>query len=88
MGVFGDRFIATPEIGVGLSESERKLRLGWRLGLARREGNVSLDLELEATQRESVNGDRVPERARIRVRLSLEPFTSATCGVDLASRCQ
>ena len=59
--VFGGRFIGTPEIGLGLSDTDRELKLGWRLGLARREGNVSMDLELEATRRESANDDREPE---------------------------
>ena len=61
--VFGDRFIGTPEIGLGLSDTDRELKLGWRLGLARRGGNVSMDLELEATRRESANDDREPEQA-------------------------
>ena len=58
VGVFGGRLVGTPEIGFGLSQSERELRLGWRLGLARSEGNVSLGLEVEATRRESMNDDR------------------------------
>ena len=67
---FGGGFTWTPEIGLGLSDSERDYRLGWRLGLARREGNVSLDLELETIRRESVNDDRKPGHgAGIRFRL-------------------
>ena len=31
---FADRFTATPELGLGLSDSERDYRLGWRLELA------------------------------------------------------
>ena len=54
----------------GLSQSDRELRLGWRLGLARSEDNVSLDLELEATRRESVNDDREPEHG-VGLRLSV-----------------
>ena len=61
--VFGARFTGTPEIGLGLSDTDRELKLGWRLGLARSEGNVSMDLELEATRRESANDDREPEQA-------------------------
>ena len=61
--VFGGRFTGTPKIGLGLSDTDRELKLGWRLGLARREGNVSMDLELEATRRESANDDREPEQA-------------------------
>ena len=69
--VFGDRLIGTPEIGLGLSDSDRELRLGWRLGLARRQERVSLDLELEATRRQRVNDDREPEHGiglRLRAR--------------------
>ena len=59
--VFGGRFIATPAVGVGLSDAGRELRVGWGVGLARREGTVSMDLEFEATRRESANDDREPE---------------------------
>ena len=61
--VFGGRFIGTPEIGLGLSDTDREIKLGWRLGLARREDNVSMDLELEATRRESADDERKPEQA-------------------------
>ena len=61
LAAFGGRFTGTPEVGLALSDTERELRLGWKLGLARREGNVSFDLELEATRRERVDGDRDPE---------------------------
>ena len=59
--VLGGRFIGTPQIGLGLSDSGRELKLGWRLGLARRAGNLSFDLNLKATRRESANDDRAPE---------------------------
>ena len=55
-GVFGDRFTATPQMGLGLSDSHRELSLGWRLGLAR-SGPVSMALGLEATRREAANDD-------------------------------
>ena len=67
--LFGHRFVGTPELGLGLSDSDREVRLGWRLGLARREGNVSVDLGLEATRRVSTDADREPED-RIAARLS------------------
>ena len=57
---FGDRFTATPEVGVGLSDSGRDYSLGWRLGLAQG-GPTSLELGIEATRRESANDDREPE---------------------------
>ena len=52
---FGDRFASTPELGFGLSEAARDYRLGWRL--SRGAGAGSLDLSLEATRREAVNGN-------------------------------
>ena len=61
--VFGGRFTGTPEIGFGFSDTDRELKLGWRLSHAQRKGNVSMDLELEATRRESANDDREPEQA-------------------------
>ena len=58
--VAGDRFISTPEIGVGFSDTGRDYRLGWSLGLARQD-RASLNLSLEGTRRESVDDDRKPE---------------------------
>ena len=31
MSLFGDRFTGTPNIGVGMSDTEREYRMGWRL---------------------------------------------------------
>ena len=50
----GDGFTATPEIGFGLSDSQRDYSLGWRLGLAQ-SGPAALELRLDGTRRESVN---------------------------------
>ena len=55
-GVFGDRFTATPEAGLGFSNGHREVSLGWRLGLAR-SGPVSMALEFEARRREAANDD-------------------------------
>ena len=68
--MFGHRFVGTPELGLGLTDTGRELRLGWRLGLACGTGRVSLDLALEAARRESAKGEREPED-RIAARLSL-----------------
>ena len=68
--VAGDRFIGTPEIGVGFSDTGREYSLRWGLGLARRDRG-SLDLSLEGTRHESANGDRGPEHGiglRLRAR--------------------
>ena len=55
--VFGERFTATPEAGLGLSDSHRELSLGWRLGLVR-SGPVSMELGLTGTRREAANDER------------------------------
>ena len=68
--VLGDRFVGTPEIGVGVSDTGREVRLGWRLGLARGGERVSFTLGLEAARRESTDDDRGPED-RIAARLSM-----------------
>ena len=57
---FGDRFTSTPEIGVGLSDTGRDYRLGWRLAADARAGG-SLEFSLEATRRESANDNADPE---------------------------
>ena len=70
MPVAGDRFIGTPEMGVGSSDAGREYSLGWKLELAR-PGRVSLDLSFEGTRSESANDDREPEHGvglRLRAR--------------------
>ena len=59
-GVFGDRFTATPQAALALSDRHREVRLGWRLGLAR-SGPVSMELGLTGTRREAANDDGAPE---------------------------
>ena len=34
LGVFEGRYTATPELGLGLSDTDREVRLGWRLAWA------------------------------------------------------
>ena len=69
---FDSLFIATPEVGIELSDTEREYRLGLRLagtGYARGglglagSGGAACELTLEATQRERADGDRAPEHA-------------------------
>ena len=60
MAMFGGRFTGTPKIGVGLSDTGRDYRLGWRLGLGS-SGGTSFELGLEATRRESANDNADPE---------------------------
>ena len=57
---FGGRFTSTPEIAIGLSDTGRDYRLGWRLAADARAGG-SLELSLEATRRESANDNADPE---------------------------
>ena len=62
LGAFGDRFTATPEIGFGMSESQRDYSLAWRFVRDRRRGDIgSLEFSLEARRRESANDDTPPE---------------------------
>ena len=56
IALFGGGFTGTPHLGVGLSESGRDYRLGWRLTSARR-GDPGFEVGLEATRREAANAD-------------------------------
>ena len=65
---FGDRFTATPELGLGHTEASRDYSLGWRLGFARgRSGTGSLEMKLEATRREAANDDAAEHGIGFRV---------------------
>ena len=55
-GVFGDRFTATPGVGLGLSDGHREYRLGWWLGLVRG-GSLSMDFDLSGLRREAANDE-------------------------------
>ena len=52
---FGDRFTLTPELGLGLYDSGRDYRIGWRLTRLAETG--AFDLSFDVTRRESVNND-------------------------------
>ncbi len=55
-GVFGDRVTMTPEFDLGLSDTGRDYRLGWRLSRGSRAGETGpLELLLETTRREFAN---------------------------------
>ncbi|MDE0410036.1 MAG: SwmB domain-containing protein [Alphaproteobacteria bacterium] len=56
LAMFGERFTGTPHAGLGLSDTARELRLGWRLAPA---DGGDFELHLDAARRDSV-GD-VPE---------------------------
>ena len=50
--VFDERYTATPEVGLRLSDAERELRLGWRF-VERVSAGLAFELGLEGTRRES-----------------------------------
>ena len=52
LGILDDRWTATPELGFGLSDRDRELRLGWRLAESVSTG-LAFELGLEGTRRES-----------------------------------
>ena len=60
LGVFDDRWTATPELGLGLSDTGRELRLGWRL-TERVAAGLAFELGVEGTRRESADGHANPE---------------------------
>ena len=59
---FGGAFTGTPNLGFGLSDSARVLRLGWRLTPAAR-GDSGFEVNLDATRREAAGDDAAPENA-------------------------
>ena len=56
IALFGGGFTGTPNIGIGLSDTARDYRLGWRLTSARK-GAAGFELGLDATRREAANAD-------------------------------
>lgn len=61
MSAFGDRFTATPEVGLGVTGTGRETVLGWRLTRDRQPDDIrSLELSLEARRQESAYDDGNP----------------------------
>ena len=60
-------FMATPELGLGLSETERRYTAGWRLKL-QDDGERSLELKLDVVRREPAGTE--PSRQEIGVTLT------------------
>ena len=56
IAMFDGGFTGTPHLGVGLTETGRDYRLGWRLTSAQ-PGDPGFEIRLEATRREAVNAD-------------------------------
>ena len=67
----GDRFTATPEVAVGLSDAGRDYSLGWRLLHGGRAPDGSaLELAIEARRRESTANDSVPPEHTLGLRVT------------------
>ncbi|MDE0239183.1 MAG: hypothetical protein OXQ84_03135, partial [bacterium] len=60
LGLFGNRFTGTPNLGFGISDSARDYRVGWRLTSAVR-GDPGFEVSLDATRREAANGNEPAE---------------------------
>ena len=66
VALFGGRFTGTPELGIGLSDTGREYRLGWRLGRGSI-GGASFELGLEATRREAANDNEAGHAVGFRI---------------------
>ena len=56
IALFGGGFTGTPHLGIGLSDTSRDYRLGWRLTSAR-PGDPGFEIGLDATRREALGAD-------------------------------
>ena len=56
---FGGRYVTVPEVGLGVSETEREYIHGWRLVEVKR-GGLAFGLDVEAARREPVTGNAPP----------------------------
>ena len=59
LAVFGGGFTGTPNVGFGLSDTARELRMGWRLTPA---GGGGFEVNLDAARREAANDDAPEHR--------------------------
>ncbi|MYD77935.1 MAG: hypothetical protein F4239_03215 [Gammaproteobacteria bacterium] len=64
--VLGDRFTATPELGVALSDAAREYRLGWKLGQVSG-ASSSIQLSVEATRTEPAENTGTTPEHRYRI---------------------
>ena len=60
LAAFGGRFTGTPNLGLGLSDGVREMRIGWRLTPAAQDRS-GFELNLDAIRRESAGDDEAPE---------------------------
>ena len=58
--VFEDRYATVPEIGLGLSEADREVKVGWRLIRAVRV-DYAFDFGVEGRRRTRLDGSEGPE---------------------------
>ena len=63
LAVFGSGSTGTPQVGLGLSDTARAVRMGWRLSPARQGDAGGFELSLDAARCEAVNDD-APEMLR------------------------
>ena len=68
LAVFGGGFIGTPNVGLGLSDTARELRMGWRLTPAAG-GDTGFALSVDATRRESAADGDTEHGVMLRSRL-------------------
>ena len=69
LAVFGGGFTGTPNVGLGLSDTARDYRLGWRLAPAAG-GDTGFELSLDATRRESAADGDAEHGVMLRARTS------------------
>ena len=62
---FGDRFTATPEIAIGLSDAGRDYSLGWRLVRRRGDDGSTLELAVEVERHETATDRNIPPEEAI-----------------------
>ena len=67
---FGDRFTLTPELGLGLYDSGRDYRIGWRLTRLVETG--AFDLSFDVTRQETINNDGAAPEHGIELRLDTQ----------------
>ncbi len=60
MPVFGGGYTGTPEVGLGLSEADREIRLGWLLE-GPRARNLGFNIRAEGSRLDARSEDREPE---------------------------
>ena len=67
MSLFGGGFTGTPNVGFGVSEAARDLRLGWRLSPSG--GGGDFELDLDAVRREGVDDGDAEHGVRLTSRI-------------------